>query len=245
MKNFFIGLIVGCLAMVVVWYLLPDASREKIQKAEKDLTDYKTMYKSTMHKADSLDAIIDTLQKEKEGFKSSIDSLNGAITVLQQQKKNEFYRIAGMFEPDSLVDEVKVTFPKFRNTLMGLIDVKSPRSGREITSYYFPVELVSSFIQDRKELIKANEENEARKKIGMTYESYVALQESVISLKEQKAQEFQHGFADGMKRYEALNKDYIDELKTPKLNFGLPTLGTMIGSAAVGYIVGRETHKNP
>lgn len=245
MKSFFIGLVVGCVLSVVVWLLLPNSSAEKIKKAEQELTEYKNKYDATKHTADSLDSVVGTLQNTKEKYIAAIDSMKGVITVLEKQQKQDFFRIAAMFEPDSLIDQVKVMFPKFRNTPMGLIEVKAPRTGIEVTCYYLPVQLVSSFIEDRQELMKVKEEKAVMTKINLTYESYVALQDTIISLKEQKAQEYQRGFEYGLKKYEALTKDYMEELKTPKLNFGLPTLGTMIGSAAVGYIIGRELHKNP
>lgn len=245
MKIFLIGFAVGCVVCIIAWLVIPTADAEKVTRAEQKLAEYKTMYESTKHNADSLDTVVGALMITKEKYISTIDSMKGVVTILEKQQKEEFYRIAGMFEPDSIVDQVKVMFPKFRNTPMGLIEVRSPRTGLEVTSYYLPVQLVSSFIEDRKELIKEKEKEEVWKKINFTYESYVSLQDTIISLKEQKAQEFRRGFEDGMKRYEALNKDYLEELKAPKLNFGFPTLGTMIGSAAAGYIIGRELQKNP
>ncbi len=244
MKTFVIGAIVGCGISVLVWLFLPAGVSEKLAKAEALRDAYHKMYDSTKHIADSLDTRVDTLLVAKENLKSEVSNLQGQIAVLKEEQKKEFFRIAGTFQPDTLVGEIKSAFPAFRNTMMGLIDITG-KAGDPITCYYIPIGLVTSFIEDRKELVSLREINRKNEEIGLTQQSIITLQETITSLREQKAKEFERGMKDGMDRYDVLHKDYVDEVKTPKLNINLPTVGTMIGSAALGFILGDKIHKNP
>ena len=66
----------------------------------------------------------------------------------------------------------------------------------------------------------------------------IALKDSIITLVEEKAPAYQHGYEDAYAKYEVMNEKYIDELKKPA--FGWAQWGAIIGGAAAGYLVGSK-----
>ena len=63
------------------------------------------------------------------------------------------------------------------------------------------------------------------------------MQDSIIALKEQKAEEYRRGLDYGIQMYQQLTEDYISTLKKPP-KIGLPSATTIITSGALGAVAG-------
>lgn len=237
-KGIIIGLIIGIIAGFTAAGLFAwGDSAKKIAKVEKDAAEYKAKYDSTRAKADSLDRAADRLLAQRQGFVQKIDSLRGEISVLENQRQSEIRRVAEIDQPHELIAELQTAFPAFRNKPMGTIEMENPRTGKYVTSFYLPVMFITSFIEDRKDVESFVRQKEAWETIGLTYESYVAMQDSVITLKEKKAQAYEDGMKYGMEKYDTLVQDYISTLKNPpKVEF--PKMGSIAVGTAIGLAAG-------
>ena len=64
------------------------------------------------------------------------------------------------------------------------------------------------------------------------------LKDSVLVLETQKSVAFRAGYDSASTRYDALNADYIASFKNPKVGLKFPGWIALVGSAAVGVVVG-------
>lgn len=226
-----------CIITIIGGYIFWGNAKEKIAKAEQDLRDYQSKYETIKKTSDSLDTIVNSLNEEGQKYQFRIDSLEIVIVDLEEERQEDVIKVAELFQPDELVEEMKLTFPNFRNTLMGVARVKHPRTGFTITTFQIPMQLVSSFIADRNDLNNYKKQMTVMGDINLTYKSFVALKDSIIILKEQKAEAYRQGMEYGMVRYDELVNDYIKTLKKPP-KIGFPSAATILTTGALGVAAG-------
>ncbi len=218
------------------WLFWGDA-KEKIEKAENDLVEYQNRYSIIIEKGDSLESIIFTLRDEGAVYLYRIDSLKKEIVQLENEFQKGVVKVANLFQPDELVDEMKATYPALRNWPLGKARVPHPETGLKITVFQVPIHFVSTFIDDHNEMMKLRDQFEASQQQTFNYEKYVVLQDSIIVLKEEKAEEYKRGLDYGLQKYEELVKDYISTLKNPP-EIGFPSFATIIAAGALGTAAG-------
>ena len=234
-----IAVVLGLLFVgsVVSNYVFWGKSKEKIKKAETQLEDYRVHNQKVLEKGDSLEAIITTLHKKENNYKDRIDSLEKVVVNLKEKNEKEIRQVAQLFQPDDLVNEMRYTFPELKAAPIGVARVPHPETGFMIRTFQVPVQFVATFIADHKELANFREINQALGESNLTYKSYISLKDSIISLKEQKAEEYKRGLEYGLTRYENLMKEYISTLKNPpKIEW--PSTTSIIAAGAAGIAAG-------
>jgi hypothetical protein len=239
-----ISIILGIL-LIGSWiagYVFWGDSKKKIEKAENDLKDYRKNYKMVIEKGDSIEAVITGLRSREEDYKIHIDSLENTVAGLQTESAVMQEKISMLFQPSELADQMRVTFPELKTAPLGIARVAHPETGFLITTFQVPVQFVSTFIDDHNKVANFRKQNAALMEINFTYKDYVALQDTIINLKEQKAQEYRKGLDYGLAKYEEVMKDYIQTLKNPpKIEW--PSIAAVIGAglagAAAGVLIGK------
>jgi|GEM_PF-6560729 len=236
-KTFLIIAIVLLIGSWVTGFFLWGDAKEKIEKAENDLNDYKAKYAMVIERGDSIENVITALRAEESKLQTHIDSLESYVTELKKENERQHIRIANLFQPDELVDEMKSTFPELRAAPIGIGRVPHPETGFIITTFQLPVQFVATFIEDHKEVDNFKKQIAALGEVNLTYKTYVELQDSIIALKEQKAQEYLRGMQYGLTKYEELIKEYIQTLKEPpKVEW--PSVTSILAAAAAGIATG-------
>jgi chromosome segregation ATPase len=234
--------IVGILGVLLIGSLISNFlvwgdSKEKIAKAENDLQDYKTKYNIVVEKGDSIENVIAGLQKTKENYKHSIDSLEHRVDELKIENKNYQAKVADLFQPDELVNEMREVFPQLKKAPIGIARVPHPETGFMIRTFQVPVQFVATFISDHEEVDNFKKQMETLGGINSVYKNYVSLQDSIIELKEEKAAAYKDGLDYGLTRYEELMKEYISTLKNPpKIEW--PSVTSILAAGAVGVAAG-------
>ncbi|MBI9071540.1 MAG: hypothetical protein JEY94_08065 [Melioribacteraceae bacterium] len=237
LKVYSIVVTIICVAFGANSYYAWKNSEEKIAKAENDLIEYQDKYSLIIEKSDSLESIVQKLQLKGNNYQNRIDSLEVEIVNLKTENEKMIDEVADLFQPGELVDEVRNTFPELKTSPIGIARVKHPETGFMIRTFQLPLQFVATFIADHKELENAKKQITALGDINFTYKSYVALKDSIITLKEEKAAEYKNGLDYGMQKYESLVKEYISTLKNPpKIEF--PSWTTTIISGAAGVAAG-------
>jgi hypothetical protein len=217
-------------------------SKKKIKEAEQNLSDYKNNYASVIQKGDSLDSVIKDFGVKESGYKNHIDSLEGVVVYLQQENKNQKLAAASLFQPDELVNEMRTAFPELKTAPIGVARVTHPETGFLIRTFQVPIEFVSVFISDHREVDNFKKQIAALGEMNLTYKIFVELKDSIIVLKEQKAEEYKKGLDYGLKRYEDVMKEYIGTLKEPpKIEW--PSVTSIIAAGAAGVAVGALINK--
>jgi len=212
-------------------------SKEKIKKAEQDLSDNKSNYANVIQKGDSIDAVIKGFGIKETGYKNHIDSLEGVVVHLQQENQNQKKAVANLFQPDELVNEMRLAFPELKTAPLGVARVPHPQTGFLIRTFQVPIEFVSVFISDHREVDNFKKQIAALGEMNLTYKNFVELKDSIIVLKEQKAEEYKKGLDYGLKRYEDVMKEYISTLKEPpKIEW--PSVTSILAAGAAGVAVG-------
>jgi len=242
MKNIIIIVAVVWVASALIGYYFWGDTKEKIEIAEANLEEYQAKYDSIQKTNDSLDTIVDSLNIRRTELRSKVDSLNGRIVKLEIEQEEDVIRIARLFEPAEIVEKVKATFPKFARAPMGIAELRHPTLGVPITSFQMPIQLVNSFIADRKEVENLLKQKDVFKKVNFTLEEVIGLQDSIVALKDQKILAYKEGLDYGIAKFEALTKDYISTLKNPPKVSLFPDkaavwLAVAAGAAVTGYAV--------
>ena len=237
LKSAFILVVVLWAGSVVVGYLFWGKSQEKIAKAEQDLKDYETEYRRVIDKGDSLETEVGKLQEKGKTYLARIATLEGVVDSLVEVNKNQQAQVAQLFQPDELVYKFRETFPEYKESPIGVARVPHPRTGFPIRTFQAPIQLVATFISDHIEVGNFAKQIAALREETVNYREYTALQDSIIALKEQKAEEYRRGLDYGMQMYQQLTKDYISTLKKPP-KIGLPSATTIITSGALGAVAG-------
>ncbi|RPI72063.1 MAG: hypothetical protein EHM47_08995 [Ignavibacteriales bacterium] len=237
LRTVLIILIVVLIGSWVAGFIFWGDSKEKIEKAEKDLADYKEKYAMVIERGDSIETIISGLRDEEFKLQTHIDSLETVVVELKEENERQHVRIANLFQPDDLVDEMKLTFPELRSSPMGIGRVPHPETGFTITTFQLPVQFVATFIEDHREVDNFKKQIAALGEVNFTYKTYVTLQDSIISLKEQKAQEYLKGMEYGLAKYEEVMKEYIQTLKEPP-RLEWPSVTSILAAAAAGIAAG-------
>lgn len=245
MKNIIILLVVLWVAFALIGYIFWGDVKEKIHRAEENLSDYQAKFETIKKTSDSLDAIVNSLTTQRTELRSSVDSLNGRIVELEIEGEKDIIHIANLFEPADIVNEVKMVFPKFKNAPMGIANLRHPKTNLPITSFQMPIQLVSSFIADRKDVQNLLEQKEVFKEVNLTLEEVIALQASIDSLKDEKIVAYKDGLDYGIAMYEELTKEYISTLKNPPKVSLFPDkaavwLAVAAGAAVTGYTIGAK-----
>lgn len=234
-----IAVILGLL-LIGSWiagYVFWGDSKEKIAKAENDLKDYREKYAMVIHKGDSIESVITGLQSQREGLQGHIDSLEIVVSTLKTESVVKQERVANLFQPSELVDEMRTVFPELKTAPLGVARVAHPETGFIITTFQVPVQFVSTFIDDHNKVDNFRRQNAALMEINFTYKDYVRLQDTIISLKEQKAVEYRKGLDYGLVKYEEVMKQYIETLKNPpKIEW--PSVAAIVAAGVAGVAAG-------
>jgi hypothetical protein len=234
-----IAVILGIL-LIGSWiagYVFWGDSKKKIEKAENDLKNYREQYRMVIHKGDSIDAVITGLRGREENYKGHIDSLENIVGNLKTESAVMQERTAMLFQPSELADQMRVTFPELKTAPLGIARVPHPETGFIITTFQVPVQFVSTFIDDHNKVANFRKQNAALMEINFTYKDYIALQDTIINLKEQKAQEYRKGLDYGLAKYEEVMKEYIQTLKNPpKIEW--PSVAAIVGAGLAGAAAG-------
>jgi chromosome segregation ATPase len=237
LKNIAVVLGIVLIASWIMGFIFWGNSKEKIEKAEKDLQDYRDKYAMVISKGDSIETVITNLREEESNLQTHIDSLENALVDLRQENQMQQVRTANLFQPDELVDEMRFAFPELKTAPLGIARVPHPETGFTITTFQLPVQFVATFITDHREVDNFKRQIAALGEVNFTYKTYVALQDSIIMLKEQKAEEYKKGLEYGLQRYEDVMKDYIETLKNPpKIEW--PSVTSLIAAGAAGVAAG-------
>lgn len=234
--------IIGILGVLLIGSLISNFlvwgnAKEKIAKAENDLADYQTKYKVVIQKGDSIETVITGLRQKETVYQTKIDSLENKVNNLKTENQQYQAHVANLFQPDELVTEMRNAFPELKTAPLGIARVPHPQTHFMITTFQVPVQFVATFISDHHEVDNFKKQIEALGGINSVYKNYVALQDSIIDLKEQKAQAYKDGLDYGLQRYEDLMHDYIKTLKNPpKIEW--PSVTSVLTAGAVGVAAG-------
>ena len=212
-------------------------SKDKIKKAEDDLAEYQQKYSMVIQKGDSIESVVQTLQTRGNEYQKDIDSLENVVSDLKTANEKQQMEVANLFQPDELVNKMKEVFPQWKESPMGIARVRHPETGFMITTFQMPVQLVSNVIEDHLEVANFKKQMDALGEENLTYKSFVALKDSIITLKEQKAEEYKKGLEYGLEKYQDVMKDYIETLKNPpKIEW--PSVTALIAAGAIGAVTG-------
>ncbi len=238
MLKWIIGILaVLLIASIIYNFIFWGNSKEKIEKAQNDLKDYKNKYQLVIQKGDSIEAVITGLRAKEDVYKNQISGLENQVSELKAENKEYQAKVAQLFQPDELVDEMRDAFPELKTAPLGVARVPHPETGFLIRTFQVPIQFVATFISDHKEVENFKQQIDALGGIVSVQRDFLTLKDSIINLKEQKAAAYKDGLDYGLKRYDELMKEYISTLKNPpKIEW--PSVTSIITAGALGVAAG-------
>jgi hypothetical protein len=225
------------LAIITLRYL----DKEELRRVESEMV-------ALTQQKDQLTALVNTLdeeqfklEKEVEEKNKKISSNKLTIASLEKERLDNRWKVRSLRSENELEKSFALAFPQVINAKNFGI-VKMPiKEGSPITLPYYviPAWFSETFIIEHNHMLLYAEEIKQFKANEALYGNVIELKESVVQLQSEKAAAYQDGYDNAFTKYEQLNQDYIDLLKTPpSVEIKAPSLWPAIGGALLGLTLG-------
>lgn len=234
-------LILLCVVLFQQWFSKSRQIQEKIQEAKQNEAILAQKNEALESKVSELDSAKQELQIQVNSKESAISSLKTEIAEINEEYallRASSYRIQ---TDDASVENFKRVFDKFADNVKTVtieeVEV-SPFSGKEIRTevenIMMPVAYVDHFVRIEEERSKFEKENVRLAEIDGLNDEIKQLNQEILSLEEQKAEEFGRGYDLAYEMFQKTNEQY---LKTLRSNRNSNIVG-MLSSVAVGVALG-------
>jgi hypothetical protein len=214
--------------------------RDAIVKAQADMQQLRGQRDSLLQHVARLDSTQRVLEGTADSLVGQTDSLRREVRALENARQTAQLSVRRLRRPEDLAARVVATFPEIAGSDWGITEVTSERGGAPIGIQYLVVPLWFSetFIIDHQNA--GNYKSQIARLHGMDslQVQTIALKDTIIRLEKEKTEAYRVGYDSAYKKYEALNADYIQTLKNPRISLRLPGVAALLGSAAAGAVVG-------
>ena len=192
---------------------------------------------------DSILAVTSLRDSFKLVTQRTIDSIAVATSDIrrfvdsaEQARATEQLNVRLLRTNDATEREVREVFPEFSNAMRVTEDLSDPEF--PIRYIGFPVQFAQAFIIYRQNAEAFEEQRDSLAMLDTLNLEIIALKDSVITLTELNEATFRVGFDSAFARYEQRTTEYIDLLNQPRFKLDVPALSVILGSIAVGALVG-------
>ncbi|MEO8168083.1 MAG: hypothetical protein ABI623_07545 [bacterium] len=227
LKKILIGVSVfaGVLLLALTWITSRYIDQEEIFRAKNEMM----QLKSTRDSIYALVALKDSLQRS---LQIQVNDLQSEASTLRQQVATlERVRIE------------KQTFPQIKRTLRAS-EVYDPENQVFVEYLMVPLWFHETFIIEHNNSENYKKQRDKLQTVDSLNTNIIVLKDSVFHLERDKTLAFKSGYDSAYTKYEMMSQKYINLLeRPPEVSFGFPSWGSLVGSAAVGVIIGTQLEK--
>jgi hypothetical protein len=233
------ALAAGVLLLLVVFLGTRLRDERRIVRAEFEAEMLRTQRDSILRVV----AINDSLQRElsfvRTGMEAEAARLLGRIDELEQERVANQLSVRRLRRTDDLRARIETTFPEMAASQWGVSEVFDDANGVGIEYLMVPLWFSETFLIDHQNSLAFQTQVDSFRVLDGLRQQISQLQDSVFVLERGSRQAYQNGYDVAFARYEALNRDFIAELRRPRFDLGVKGgIVTMVGSFGAGALLG-------
>jgi len=232
------SLIAGVLLLLVVFLGTRLRDERRIARAEFEAEILRTQRDSILRVV----AINDSLQRElsfvRTTMEAEADRLLDRIQQLENERAASQLSVRRLRRADDLRARIESTFPEMAASKWGVTEVFDDETGVGIEYLLVPHWFSESIIIHDQNALAFRTQVDTFRVLDGLRQQISQLQDSVLTLERSSREAYRNGFDAAYSQYMALNREYIDELKRPRFDLGLPGgIATLIGSFGAGALM--------
>jgi hypothetical protein len=228
------------LMLALSWITARYVDQEEILRAKTEMD----RLRATRDSIYAFVAVKDSMQEELQVLVKSLNANVNRLRVerdsLERARIDKQFGVRQIRGKEALLDTLRGTFPEVRNTLR-LSEVYDKENDVFLEYLMTPLWFYETFVIDHKNSENYKQQRNKLLVVDSLQTHISTLKDSVFHLEQEKSRAYKNGYDEAYAKYDTLNHKYIDLLqKPPQVNIGLPTWGTILGSAAVGVVIGTQ-----
>jgi hypothetical protein len=232
------SLIAGVLLLLVVFLGTRLRDERRIARAEFEAEILRTQRDSILRVV----AINDSLQRELSFVRTSMETeatrLLGRIEELENERVSNQLSVRRLRRTEDLRTRIESTFPEMAASQWGVTEVFDEANGVGVEYLLVPLWFSETFIIDHQNSLAFRTQVDTFRVLDGLRQQISQLQDSVFTLERSSRDAYRTGFDAAYTQYMALNREYIDELKRPRFDLGVPGgIATMLGSFGAGALM--------
>lgn len=166
-------------------------------------------------------------------------ALRDTVRALEVSRRAAVMSIRHLRQTPELQARVAQVFPEVaRSSRWGITELYDEQQRVSLEYIVFPAWFAETFMIDHENAENYRQQVGKLAQVDTLNMQVFQLKDSVLVLETQKSVAFRAGYDSASTRYDALNADYIAYLKNPKVGLKFPGWIALVGSAAVGVVVG-------
>ena len=218
-------------------------NQEEIQQAKMDWARMKSERDSIYAFASAKDVLQGLLKTQVSELQAERSVLRAQRDSLERVRVDQQLGVRRLRKQEELLDKLKEAFPPVKLSMRA--DSIFDRENNEWLTYFsVPLWFSETFVIEHQNATNYLKQVNKLLLVDSLGKRVDVLKDSVFLLEHQKEEAFRIGYDSAYAQYGVLNEKYIKELSRPRFDLNFPTVGTIIGSAAVGLILGSEIEKH-
>jgi len=208
----------------------------QLQSEQVQLTRQRDSIVAFARTRDSLQLILtDSVQR----LTTQTSALRDTVRQLEVSRQAAVLSIRRLRQTSELQARVAAVFPEVaRSSRWGIMELYDEEERVSLEYIVFPAWFAETFLIDHENALNYKQQVGKLAAVDTLNMRVITLKDSVLVLEQQKSAAFRAGYDSAYTKYEALNADYIAHLKNPKVGIKFPGWLALVGSAAVGVVVG-------
>jgi hypothetical protein len=245
-KNLLIaaGIFVVVLLLALTYLTARYVDQEAIHRAETEMQQMRLSRDSVLTVVAVKDSLQGILQLKVGTLQAEAKTLLGRVDELERERQAKQLDVRRTKQTDELLVKVREIFPPLKTTPLPITERYDEKEKLSLQYLGIPVWFAETFLINEMNAESYKKQRDKLLVVDSLRQETIALKDSVLTLEREKAQAYKRGYDDAYAKYEELNKDYVKLLKEPpSVNLGLPSWGTILGSTAVGVVIGTQLKK--
>ena len=245
-KNLLIaaGIFVVLLLLALTYLTARYVDQEAIHRAETEMQQMRLSRDSVLTVVAVKDSLQGILQLKVGTLQAEAKTLRGQVDELERERQTKQLDVRRTKQTDELLVKVREIFPPLKTTPLPITERYDEKEKLSLQYLGIPVWFAETFLINEMNAENYKKQRDKLLVVDSLRQETIALKDSVLTLEREKAQAYKRGYDDAYAKYEELNKDYVKLLKEPpSVNLGLTSWGTILGSTAVGVVIGTQLKK--
>ncbi len=245
LKKILIGVSVfaGVLLLALTWITSRYIDQEEIFRAKNEMMQLKSTRDSIYALVALKDSLQRSLQIQVNDLQSEASTLRQQVATLERVRIDKQSGIRSIRGKEELLDTLRQTFPQIKRTLRAS-EVYDPENQVFVEYLMVPLWFHETFIIEHNNSENYKQQRDKLQTVDSLNTNIIVLKDSVFHLERDKTLAFKSGYDSAYTKYEMMSQKYINLLeRPPEVSFGFPSWGSLVGSAAVGVIIGTQLEK--
>ncbi len=237
-------IVIAVLASLSSFLAAKFMNQQEILRAKQEMEVLRAKRDSLETQVAHRDSVITVLERSTTSLTVQIDSLREQVDELERQRRRAEAKAFRLFKPEEYIRQFEEFYPEFAHSGWGFREIYNEEYQVTIEYFMIPTQFTTAFIQDHIDAVSYRKQTDKLRAADSLWQVVATQQQRIITLERENRQAYQKGYAEAFAKYEEINRKYIHRLENPQVKLGIPSATTLVGSAAVGFLVGSLVKNN-